>query len=54
MERRMSEFTQFMPEKVVPDLSAMVMAPMPGMVKNVAVSEGQNVSFTLYFNNDFF
>ena len=35
---------KYMPEKVIPDYSSMVLAPMPGMVKAVGVEEGQHVS----------
>ena len=35
---------QYMPEKVEPDLSALVMAPMPGLVKSVGVAVGDMVS----------
>ena len=44
MEQRLADYKQYMPEKQVLDLSAMVLAPMPGMVKAVGVSEGQHVS----------
>ena len=47
MERRLADYKQYMPEKQVLDLSAMVIAPMPGMVKAVVVSEGQHVSHKL-------
>ncbi|KAF6034308.1 PCCA [Bugula neritina] len=36
--------SQYMKEKVVPDFSGVVVAPMPGIVKSVAVSVGDMVS----------
>jgi len=35
--------SQYMKEKVVPDFSGVVVAPMPGIVKSVAVSVGDMV-----------
>ena len=43
LESRAADYLKYMPEKIVPDLSSMVMAPMPGMVKTVNVTEGQKV-----------
>lgn len=40
----MAEFLKYMPKKVVADLSTMIVAPMPGMVKSVGVKVGDQVS----------
>ena len=40
----MADYWQYMPEKHVPDTSTVVMAPMPGLVKNIAVEVGQPIS----------
>ena len=40
----MADYWKYMPEKHVADLSTVVMAPMPGLVKSVAVEVGQNIS----------
>ena len=44
MDERTADFAKYMPEKVELDVSTVVMAPMPGMLKSVAVEEGQDVS----------
>ncbi|ELU17501.1 hypothetical protein CAPTEDRAFT_228368 [Capitella teleta] len=44
LEARMAEFLKYMPEKQEMDVSAMVIAPMPGVVKSVAVSVGDMVA----------
>jgi propionyl-CoA carboxylase alpha chain len=44
LESRMADFLQYMPAKHTVDTSTMVIAPMPGVVKNVAVQEGEMVS----------
>ena len=43
LDERMADKLHHMPEKVVTDVSAMVIAPMPGLVKSVAVSPGDMV-----------
>lgn len=46
----MAEFLKYMPKKVIADLSTMIVAPMPGMVKSVGVKVGDQVSkFRLYY-----
>ena len=42
-----AKYLSYMPEKVTLDVSTVVMAPMPGLVKSIAVKEGQPVSFIL-------
>ena len=44
LEGRMAEFLQHMPVKKEQDISTLVIAPMPGMVKSVNVEVGQPVS----------
>jgi propionyl-CoA carboxylase alpha chain len=44
LEKRMQEYWQYMPEKHVADTSTFVMAPMPGVLKSVAVEVGQPIS----------
>lgn len=44
LEKRMSDLVRHMPKKVVADLSTMIIAPMPGMVKSVAVKIGDQVA----------
>ncbi|XP_013394907.1 propionyl-CoA carboxylase alpha chain, mitochondrial-like isoform X2 [Lingula anatina] len=44
MPQEYSDMYQYMITKQEADLSSMVMAPMPGLVKSVAVEVGQNVS----------
>lgn len=44
LEKRMAEFLKYMPKKVIADLSTMIVAPMPGMVKSVGVKVGDQVS----------
>lgn len=39
-----SQLSEYMPETVEADTSAIVLAPMPGMLKAVSVTEGQEVS----------
>jgi len=41
LEKRMADVVKYMPEKHVLDLSSKVIAPMPGVVKSVAVTVGQ-------------
>ena len=43
LEKRMAEYMHYMPEKVAQDTSTMVIAPMPGIVKSIAVEVGQPV-----------
>ena len=38
-----AKYLKFMPEKKILDTSSVVIAPMPGLVKSVAVKEGQQV-----------
>ncbi len=40
---RESELAALMPEKVAADMSKYLLCPMPGLVKSIAVSEGQDV-----------
>lgn len=40
----MADVWEYMPKKKVADTSAMVIAPMPGMVKSIAVKVGDEVS----------
>ena len=40
----MAQYMKHMPEKIPVDTSTMIIAPMPGLVKNVAVEVGQSVS----------
>lgn len=42
-EKRMAEMLKYMPKLIVADLSSMITAPMPGMVKSVAVKVGDQV-----------
>lgn len=44
LEQRMSQYMNLMPVKHKEDMSGKVVAPMPGVVKSVAVSVGQRVS----------
>eukprot|EP00914_Ancora_sagittata_P025642 GHVO01050787.1.p1 GENE.GHVO01050787.1~~GHVO01050787.1.p1 ORF type:complete len:689 (-),score=125.13 GHVO01050787.1:610-2430(-) len=44
LESRMAGYLKYMPEKHKMDVSTMVIAPMPGVVKSVAVAEGDMVS----------
>jgi propionyl-CoA carboxylase alpha chain len=44
LEARMAEYMKHMPAKHAVDVSAMVIAPMPGVVKSVAVGEGEMVA----------
>ena len=44
LEKSMAEYWHYMPERVVLDTSNMVIAPMPGVVKSVAVKVGDMVS----------
>lgn len=39
-----AEMLKYMPEKVEPDFSSLVIAPMPGLVKSVSVCVGDMVS----------
>ena len=48
LDKHVADFVAYMPEKVQPDLSSQVIAPMPGVVKSVAVKEGQPVRYTHY------
>lgn len=43
MTRRAADLYLRIPEKMAPDLSNMVMAPMPGLVVNVMVAQGQAI-----------
>lgn len=43
LDRKMAEMSKYMPKKIVQDTSTMVIAPMPGMVKSVAVKVGDSV-----------
>lgn len=45
LEKRMADVLKHMPKKVVADTSTMVIAPMPGMVKSIAVKVGDQVSW---------
>lgn len=51
----MAEVLKYMAKKVVADLSTVIVAPMPGMVKSVGVQVGDQVSrFRLgYLSNGF-
>lgn len=40
----MAEMLKYMPKMIVADLSSMITAPMPGMVKSVAVKVGDQAS----------
>ena len=44
LDRNMADLWHYMPEKVAVDVSNKVIAPMPGIVKSVAVQQGQMVS----------
>jgi len=44
LEKRLADYLKYMPPKKVVDLSSVVIAPMPGVVKSVAVKPGQPVS----------
>lgn len=44
LSKEFAEFMKYMPEKEEPDYSALVMAPMPGLVKSVNVKVGDMVS----------
>ncbi|KAL4220677.1 hypothetical protein ACF0H5_021072 [Mactra antiquata] len=44
MDERTAELYKYMPEKVEIDLSTVVVAPMPGVLKSVSVCEGDSVS----------
>ena len=44
MDQVTAELHDLMPQTVEVDLSTVVLAPMPGMLKSVAVSEGDSVS----------
>lgn len=39
----MAQFLKFMPVRHEMDVSSLVIAPMPGVVKSIAVEEGQMV-----------
>ena len=41
----MASYWHYMPEEVEMDVSTMVIAPMPGVVKSVSVQVGDMVSF---------
>ena len=41
--RREAELIALMPEKLAPDTSKFLLCPMPGLVKSIAVEEGQAV-----------
>ena len=43
-----AKYLKYMPEKVTLDVSTIVMAPMPGLVKSIAVKEGDPVSILTY------
>ena len=43
MSARAAELLALMPEKVAPDLSKFLLSPMPGLLREVAVSVGQEV-----------
>ena len=40
---RQAELATLMPEKLAPDTSKLLLCPMPGLVVNLAVEEGQEV-----------
>ena len=40
---RQSELAALMPEKLPPDTSKLLLCPMPGLIVNLAVEEGQEV-----------
>lgn len=44
LDQRTAVLHDLMPETVEVDLSTVVVAPMPGMLKSVAVAEGDQVS----------
>jgi len=44
LDQRMASYSHYMPEKKVVDMSSVVIAPMPGLVKSVAVKEGDHVA----------
>ena len=44
LEKVMAGYWHYMPANVVVDTSSMVLAPMPGVVKSVAVQVGDMVS----------
>lgn len=44
LEKKMADVWDYMPKKKVADTSTMVIAPMPGMVKSIAVKVGDQVS----------
>ena len=44
-----AKYLKYMPEKVTLDVSTIVMAPMPGLVKSIAVKEGDPVSILTYY-----
>ncbi|KAK2160301.1 hypothetical protein LSH36_136g01031 [Paralvinella palmiformis] len=43
LEKRLADYLKYMPPKKVVDLSSVVIAPMPGVVKSVAVKPGQPI-----------
>lgn len=43
MTRRAAELAQWMPEKIVPDTSNLLLCPMPGLVVSIDVKEGDEV-----------
>jgi hypothetical protein len=45
IDEKTANYLQYMPEKVQADFAKLVVAPMPGLVKSVAVEVGQDVSF---------
>ena len=38
-----AELAKFMPEKIIPDTSNLLLCPMPGLIVNIAVTEGEEV-----------
>jgi propionyl-CoA carboxylase alpha chain len=40
---RLAELAAYMPEKIAPDTSKMLLCPMPGLIVSVAVEEGEEV-----------
>jgi propionyl-CoA carboxylase alpha chain len=40
---RQAELAKLMPEKLPPDTSRFLLCPMPGLIVNIAVNEGQEV-----------
>jgi propionyl-CoA carboxylase alpha chain len=42
--KRVAEFAKFMPERKPRDMSKFVTAPMPGLLRSLAVEEGDSVS----------